>query len=201
MALCFSAPPKTSWPSAQNPQEIEIEDDGLATLHTQPTIRTETSEDIPEIRAVVRAAFGQPGEANLIDALRRSGALILSVVAVIDGRVVGHIAFSPLMVAGKPVALALAPMAVAPDSQRQGIGSALIRRALEECRRLGHKVIIVVGEPAYYRRFGFIPASPFGIECPFAVTPDAFMVLELSPGTARACRGMIRYGPEFDAVS
>jgi putative acetyltransferase len=169
-------------------------------LHTQPTIRTETSEDIPEIHAVVHAAFGQPGEADLVDALRRSGALTLSMVAVVGSRIVGHIAFSPLTIAGEPRALALAPMAVAPDCQRQGIGSALSRWALEECRRLDHKVIIVVGEPAYYRRFGFIPASQFGIECPFAVMPGAFMVLELSPGAAQACRGMISYRPEFDAV-
>jgi len=166
----------------------------------QPAIRPETNADIPEIHAVVRAAFGQPGEADLVDALRRSGALTLSVVAMIDGRIVGHIAFSPITIAGEQLALALAPMAVAPHCQRQGIGSALIQWALEECRRLEHKVIIVVGEPAYYGRFGFVPASPLGIECPFAVTPDAFMVLELSPGAAKACRGMISYRPEFDLV-
>ncbi|HMJ64037.1 MAG TPA: N-acetyltransferase [Candidatus Binatia bacterium] len=108
-------------------------------MRTQPTIRTETTEDIPEIHALVHAAFGQPGEADLVDALQRSGALTLSVVAVIDDRIVGHIAFSPLMIAGEPVALALAPMAVAPDCQRQGIGSALIHGHRRNAGSLGTK--------------------------------------------------------------
>jgi putative acetyltransferase len=167
-------------------------------LRAQPTIRTETAQDIPAIHALIQTAFGQPGEANLVDNLRTSGALTLSVVAELDDRIVGHIAFSPLTIAGRQLALALAPMAVAPDHQRRGIGSALIEWALKECRRLGHKVIIVVGHAEYYPRFGFIPAAQFGIECPFEVSPDAFMVLELSPGAAKECRGMISYRPEFN---
>jgi len=169
-------------------------------MHPTPAIRKETAEDIPSIRAVVHAAFGTAGEAGLVDGLRRSGALTLSAVAVVGSRVVGHVAFSPVTIGGPHLALALAPVAVAPDCQRQGIGSALIRWSLEECRRLEHGVVIVVGEPAYYPRFGFTPAAPFGIQCPFPVPPEAFMVLELSPGATSGCRGMIRYRPEFDSV-
>ena len=169
-------------------------------MNPTATIRNETAEDIPSIRAVVHAAFGSAGEAGLVDGLRRSGALTLSAVAVVDSRVVGHVAFSPVTIGGPHLALALAPVAVAPDCQRQGIGSALIRWGLEECRRLEHGVVIVVGEPAYYPRFGFTPASQFGMQCPFQVAPEAFMVLELSPGAASVCRGMVRYRPEFEAA-
>lgn len=115
-------------------------------MHSTPTIRKEAAEDIPGIHAVVRAAFARPGEADLVDALRRAGALTLSAVAVGGGRIVGHVAFSPVTI-DEHSALALAPVAVAPDSQRQGIGAALIRWGLDECRRLGHGIVIVVGEP------------------------------------------------------
>lgn len=169
-------------------------------MNSTPTIRKETAEDIPSIRAVVHAAFGATGEADLVDGLRRSGSLKLSAVADIGGRVVGHVAFSPVTIGGSHLALALAPVAVAPDCQRRGIGSAIIRWSLEECRRLGHGVVIVVGDPAYYPRFGFTPASPFGIQCPFPAPSDAFMVLELSPGAASGCHGMVRYQPEFELV-
>ena len=169
-------------------------------MNPTATIRNERADDIPSIRAVVHAAFGSAGEADLVEGLRRSSALTLSAVAVVGSRVVGHVAFSPVTIGGSHLALALAPVAVAPDCQRQGIGSALIRWGLEECRRLEHGVVIVVGEPAYYPWFGFTPASPFGIQCPFPVPPEAFMVLELSPGAASGCRGMVRYRPEFDSV-
>lgn len=151
------------------------------------------------IRGVIHAAFGRAGEAGLVDDLRRAGALILSAVAITDGRIVGHVGFSPVTIGGARPALALAPVAVAPDCQRQGIGSSLIRWSLEQCRQLVHGVILVVGNPAYYSRFGFVTASPFGIECPFSVPPEAFMVLELSPQAASGCRGMVSYRPEFDS--
>jgi putative acetyltransferase len=90
---------------------------------------------------------------------------------------------------------------VSPDCQRQGIGSALINWSLGECRQLGHSVVIVVGDSAYYRRFGFAPATPFGIECSFPVPDDVFMLLELSPGAAAGYKGMVRYHPEFEKLS
>ncbi len=168
---------------------------------TATTLRLETPEDVPGIRAVVHAAFGQSAEADLVDGLRHSGALTLSAIAVIDNRIVGHVAFSPITIGNTYSALALAPVAVAPDCQRRGIGTGLINWSLDECRRLGHAVIIVVGDPAYYRRFGFTPASPFGIECPFPVPAEVFMLLELSQGAAAGYKGMVRYHPEFDKLS
>jgi putative acetyltransferase len=165
-----------------------------------PSIRNESPEDIADVRAVVHAAFGRAADAELVDSLRESGALALSAVAVFAGRVVGHVGFSPLTVGGRHPALALAPVSVAPDLQRQGIGSTLIRWSLEECLHLGHRLVVVLGEPAYYHRFGFTPASDFGIECPFPVPPGAFMVLELLPGAARNCHGAVSYRPEFELV-
>ena len=164
-----------------------------------PTIRTETVEDIPGIDAVVRAAFARPGEAELVGALRRANALVVSAVATVGSRIVGHVAFSPVTIDDYS-ALALAPVAVEPESQRQGIGAALIRWGLDECRRLGHGIVIVLGEPAYYGRFGFTPASQFGIDCPFPVPSEAFMVLELWPDAAAGRRGVVRYRPEFELV-
>jgi putative acetyltransferase len=155
------------------------------TLSLNPTIRKESTEDISGIRTVVQGAFGRPGEADLVDALRRAGALVLSVVATLDHSIVGHVAFNPVTIHAQDSvssALALAPVAVTPGFQRRGIGSALILWSLDECLRMGHRVVIVLGEAAYYGRFGFMPASPFGIKCPFPAPPEAFMVLELSPG-------------------
>ena len=169
-------------------------------MHPTPTIRWEIANDVPEIRVVIHAAFGRTGEADLVDGLRRAGALTLSVVALTSSRIVAHVAFSPVTISRQRPALALAPVAVAPDCQRQGIGSSLVRWSLEQCRQLGHGLVIVLGGPAYYSRFGFAPASRFGIECPFSVPPEEFMGLELSPGAASGCRGMVCYRPEFDLV-
>jgi putative acetyltransferase len=126
-------------------------------------LRREEPTDIAGIRDVETAAFGRTGEATLVDSLRAAEALILSGVAEAEGRIVAHIAFSPLSIEGERgsfEAIALAPMAVHPQWQRKGIGSALIRWSLDECRRDGHELVIVVGHPDYFPRFGFIPALP-----------------------------------------
>jgi len=171
---------------------------------SQPTtnlkLRAEQPRDVPAIREVLLAAFGQCGEANLVDALRQSGGLTLSAVALRDDRLVGYIAFSPVVVerdGGGKQALALAPVAVRPDCQRQGIGATPIHWALAECKRMGHGLIIVLGHSEYYPRFGFVPARKFGIECPFSAPSEAFMVAELLPGALNGCRGTVRYRPEF----
>ncbi len=164
------------------------------------TIRHETAADIAGIREVVRGAFGRPGEADLVDALRRADRLTVSAVTDLGGRIVGHVAFSPITIRERHAALALAPVAVEPECQRQGIGTALIRWGLDECRSLGHRIVIVLGSPAYYRRFGFAPASQFGIACPFPAPAKHFMMLELFPGAAAGCNGPVRYRPEFDLV-
>jgi putative acetyltransferase len=144
------------------------------------TIRSETTADIDCIRNVNEQAFGQKEEAEIVDKLRDRGALTLSLVAIRENEIVGHIAFSPVWIeSGKSgfEAVALAPMAVLPPCQRQGIGSQLVLVGLEECCRLGHEIIVVLGHPDYYPRFGFITSRSKGITCEFEVPEEAFMVL------------------------
>jgi len=166
-------------------------------------LRRESPMDTTVIREVETAAFGRPGEAALVDALRAVGKLALSGVAETSGRIIGHIAFSPIRIEGGPEsfdALALAPVAVHPDWQRKGVGSALIRWSLDECRRDGRSLVIVVGHPEYYPRFDFVPAMPLGIRCPFEVPSEVFMLLELHPGALASRTGIVRYRPEFAAL-
>lgn len=172
---------------------------------TAPTIRPERPVDHEAVFEVNRLAFGGLDEARLVEALRPSPAFIpeLSLVALEEERVVGHILFSRVAVRGEAAthdALALAPMAVLPALQRRGVGSALVRRGLADAKSLGHGVVIVVGHPGYYPRFGFIPGVPLGIRPPFEVSPGAFMVLELRPGALHGVRGEVRYPPEFAQV-
>lgn len=166
------------------------------------TIRPEIPSDRESIYRVNHEAFGQEVESRLVDALRLSSAFIpeLSLVALEDSEIVGHILFTRLTLRDDSVthpALALAPMAVSPAWQRRGIGSALVRRGLADARELGHRVVIVVGHPSYYPRFGFQPAKPFGIHPPFDVPEDAFLVLELQPGALDGVHGRVEYPPEF----
>ena len=169
------------------------------------TIRPEQPADHEQVFHVNELAFGQPDEARLVQALRRSPAFIpeLSLVAVEDDRVVGHILFSRIAVRSGTAAheaLALAPMAVLPARQRVGVGSSLVKRGLADARRLGHGVVILVGHPEYYPRFGFVPGEPLGIRPPFEVSPGAFMVLELQPNALAGIRGEVEYPPEFAEV-
>jgi putative acetyltransferase len=168
------------------------------------TIRDERGGDAMPIRRVIERAFGQAGEADLVDALRRSDALTVSMVAEADGEIVGHVAFSPVTIRGSDTldeGLGLAPLAVIPEKQRHGIGAALVRAGLEACRARGHRVVVLVGEPAYYQRFGFSTASEFGLECAIPVPVEVFLVVVLSPGALAGCSGVVSYRPEFDAVS
>jgi putative acetyltransferase len=165
-------------------------------------IRTETTADHEAIRQVNRLAFGQGAEARLVDALRSGGYVRLSLVAENAGQVVGHILFSDLPItteAGTVPALALAPMAVLPAFQRQGTGSALVRRGLEVCREQGHRIVIVVGHTDYYPRFGFSPELAARLESPFSGNP-AFMALELVPGALAGMVGKVQYPPPFNEV-
>ncbi len=169
-------------------------------------IRPEGPEDYAAIYEVNRAAFGQEAESILVEKIRRSPDFIpeLSLVAVHDGRIVGHILFSLIRIRIKDrpdqerTVLSLAPMAVNPEFQSRGIGSALVRRGLEIARDLGRKVVVVVGHPDYYPRFGFSPARVKGLEAPFPVPDEAFMALELEPHGLEGLRGTLVYPPAFD---
>jgi putative acetyltransferase len=160
--------------------------------HRVVTVRPETPADYAAIHAVNRAAFAQPDEADLVDRLRAEGSVLLSLVADQDSAIVGHVLFTRMHVGDTP-AVALAPVAVDPVHQRQGIGAALIRRGLDLLRDAGERIVIVVGHPAYYPRFGFSGAP--AIEHPFP--PEAFMALELTPRALADAAGAVRYPPAF----
>jgi putative acetyltransferase len=166
-------------------------------------IRPEHPTDHAAIRHVYTLAFGQPNEADLVDALRRHQALTLSLVAVQDHRIVGHIAFSPVSIASDTIthdALGLAPVGVLPTHQRQGIGSQLVKSGLQACRDIGCGVVVVLGHPHYYPRFGFTPATPYGIAWEHDAPEEVFMVKALQDGALAQTRGVVKYRPEFDAV-
>jgi len=169
-------------------------------------IRPEQTKDYPAIHKINELAFGGRAEAELIKALRRSNSFIpeLSLAAVQKGEVIGHILFSPIIIKSKErviPALALAPMAVHPKFQNKGVGSKLTRRGLKDCLRLGHKIIVVIGHPGYYPRFGFLPARDKGLEVAFPVPDEAFMVLELVPGALDVTHGEVIYPLEFQEAS
>jgi putative acetyltransferase len=169
------------------------------------TIQSEKDENHTAIHEINVLAFGRETEAELVENLRKSRdfAPELSLVAIKDRRVVGHILFSPVAIhTNKEIfsALALAPMAVLSAFQNQGIGSQLVRQGLQQCRNLGHRIVIVVGLPKYYPRFGFTAARVKGLEVPFPVPDEAFMVLELAPGAMNGITGMVIYPQEFSEV-
>lgn len=165
-------------------------------------IRVERPQDAPGIREVNERAFGRPAEADIVDELRRACTDCLSVVAEDDGVVVGHILFTPAIVesAGRRVVgMGLAPMAVNPDHQRQGIGSALVEQGLEVLRGRRCPFVIVLGHPDFYPRFGFERASAHGLACKWEGVPDeAFMVLILDQGAMEGTSGVVQYRSEFD---
>lgn len=163
-------------------------------------LRTEHPGDEAGIHAVVAAAFPTDAEARLVDLLRDSGDLALSLVAVDENsRIVAHVAFSPVTTARGDRGLGLAPVAVLPESQRRGIGSKLIRKALDRCRDGGAEWIVVLGEPSYYSRFGFEPAPRHGLHDEYG-GGDAFQVLALVPGAIPRDAGLVRYAPAFASL-
>lgn len=164
-----------------------------------PTIRRETAADLPAIRQVNCLAFGQDEEGGIVDAMRDGGFVRLSLVAEIDGVVVGHILFSDLPIlteTGTVPALSLAPMAVLPDFQKQGIGSALVERGLAECRDLGHRIVVVLGHSHFYPRFGFSAKLTQPLASPFAGS-DSWMAAELVPDALNGVHGWVQYPPPF----
>jgi putative acetyltransferase len=165
-------------------------------------IRPETTADHEAIRHVNRLAFGQDTEARLVDALRDGGYVRVSLVAEKNELVAGHILFSHLPIiteAGTIPALALAPMAVLPELQNQGVGSALVRRGLEVCTEQGHRIVVVLGHPHFYQRFGFSSKLAARLESPYS--GETFMAVELVPGALDGVIGKVMYPPPFAACS
>jgi len=163
-------------------------------------IREEHPSDVAVIRDLNKRSFDQDQEGNIVDALRSNGAVLLSMVATLNGRVVGHIMYSPLVV-GEVTGAALGPMAVLPEYQRQGIGSKLVEAGNRKLKDEGCPFIIVVGHPNYYPRFGFVPANTHGIECEWEVPTDAFMLLVLNQSKVQGVAGLAKYRDEFSSVS
>jgi putative acetyltransferase len=170
----------------------------MTAAQTNITIRLRVSADDAAIAAVVAAAFGGPDEAALVAQLRTDGDMVAEFVALDAATVVGHIAFSRLHAQSGSQALravALAPVAVAPGRQRQGIGDALTRHALDRLRDEGEDLAVVLGHPAYYPRFGFSSLLAKLLDAPYA--GEAFMALELRPGVLAALRWRVAYPRAF----
>jgi putative acetyltransferase len=165
-------------------------------------IREEQPGDEAPIRDVNRQAFGSDVEARLVDQLWDDGEVIESLVAVEEGQIVGYILFSDLPIEtehGLIPAVAMAPMAVSPEMQRQGIGSALVRRGLDICRERGKAVAVVVGHREYYQRFGFSADLAKQLQSPYA--GESCMAVELIPGALDGVLGIVRYPRAFDVFS
>jgi putative acetyltransferase len=162
-------------------------------------VRVESAEDVPAVARVIEAAFGRPGEGHMVDAIRASEGYVpeLAFVAEADGEVVGHVLLSYVGLAGSQRRLLeLAPLAVAPERQRQGIGSALTRAALAAADGRGEPLVLVLGHPGYYVRFGFRRADEFGLEPPQPAWHAAFMAVPLGAYEA-SIRGRVVFPPSF----
>ncbi|PYK97033.1 MAG: GNAT family N-acetyltransferase [Verrucomicrobia bacterium] len=164
-------------------------------------IREERSDDVAAVREVNRRAFGQDQESNIVDALRTNGGALLSLVATVNGQVAGHIMYSPLTVAENVLGVALGPMAVVPEYQRQGIGTQLIEAGNRKIKDAGYPFIIVVGHAEYYPRFGFRPANEYGIRCEWDVPDEVFMLLVLNEAKMQGASGLAKYRHEFSTIS
>ena len=165
-------------------------------------VRAEKECDREPVRTVNLSAFETPSEADLVDALRQQVQPIVSLVAEEDGEVLGHVMFSPISLSGHSnlKVMGLAPMAVTPAHQNKGIGSALVQAGVDQCRQLGFVAVVVLGHPEYYPRFGFSPASLFGIDSEYDVPDEVFMAMELQEDALSGKTGKVRYNPAFGDV-
>ena len=163
-------------------------------------ITEERPGDVVAIRDLNQRAFEQDQEANIVDALRSNGGALLSLVATVNGLVVGHIMYSPVSV-GSLRGAALGPMAVLPELQRQGIGSKLVDAGNRQIEAGGCPFIIVVGHPEFYPRFGFKPARTRGITSEWNVPDEVLMLMVLDEGEMQCVSGVAKYRSEFSSVS
>ena len=162
-------------------------------------IREERPDDHAAIRDVNRRAFGQDQEGNIVDGLRSNGAALLSLVAILNDRIVGHIMYTPAII-GSVTGAALGPMSVLPEHQRHGIGSKLVSTGNQRLREAGYPFIIVLGHPAFYPRFGFRRASTLAVKCEWDVPDDVVMLLILDESELQGISGLVKYRHEFSGV-
>jgi putative acetyltransferase len=162
-------------------------------------VRAEKAADVLSIRSIHEASFPTSAEAILVDLLRELGHMPVSLVATVDDSVVGHVAFSPVRTSAGAAGLGLAPVAVSPEFRRRGIGSALVSAGLRACAAEGCSWVVVLGDPAFYGRFGFSAASEFGLNDEYG-GGDAFQAIELVEHSSPPGGGTVSYGPEFAAL-
>ena len=172
---------------------------GLAVLDHDDDARIELALGVGDIGGA--GAFGGDEECRIVDALRANGAVLLSLVATLDSRIVGHIVYSPASIGGAVTGAALGPMAVDAEHQRQGIGTRLVDAGIERLRTAGCPFIVVAGHADYYPRFGFRPAAAYGITCEWDVPADVFMILMLDASRMAGISGLARYRQEFSTAS
>lgn len=166
-------------------------------------VRALRAQDEDAVHELVARAFGRPEEADLVRALRGEVEPLLELVAEAEGRITGHIAFSPVIperVAPGVLAFGLGPMAVAPGLQRGGIGAELVAAGLAACAARGVGLVFVLGHPSYYPRFGFEPAAGRGFHYQSEAFDGAFFLRELAPGAANGGGGLVQFAAPFDAV-
>ena len=166
-------------------------------------IRPETPADQTAVLTLQAEAFATPAEADLVTALHTADLASVALVATVNEKTVGHVVLSPVSLHGVCTAdggLGLAPLAVAPARQGQGIGSWLVVAAIAAARRLDARYLVVLGEPAWYARFGFEPATRYGLGNEYGAG-DAFQVLPLRIGALPPEGGLIRYAPPFAALA
>ncbi|MGH8729188.1 MAG: GNAT family N-acetyltransferase [Burkholderiales bacterium] len=159
------------------------------------TIRASCDSD--DVCSVHRAAFSTETEALLVNQLQARGKSVVSLVAECGSDIVGHILFSPVTIDEKPVnGVGLAPIAVLPEMQNRGIGGRLIAAGLAACQRTGIGFVVVLGDPGFYERFGFTPASGRGLRNEYGAESE-FAAIELSPQSIPSKGGLVKYAPEF----
>jgi len=164
-------------------------------------VRPETTADRTAVWQVNRLAFGGDAEAMLVEALHTEGFARVSLIAEAGREVVGHILFSQLAIVttrGTVEGLSLAPLAVVPSHQRMGIGSSLVAEGLRICREAGHEIVVVLGHPRFYPRFGFSPKLAERLRSPYSCAN--FMALELVPRALDGVEGEVRYPPPFESL-
>jgi putative acetyltransferase len=189
---------------------VALQDDAFFDPHRAPSanprevaVFEDWTDDALDVARIHEQAFGRPDEAAMVGAVRQSGVPTISLVAAVNQVLVGHVLLSPVTVDGRAeqLGLGLAPMAVTPEHQRRAVGTALVREALRRARVLGHGFVVVLGWPEYYPRFGFVPASRFGLGYEGDVPDEAFMVLPLREGALpmAAGAGLVRFQPAFSS--